>query len=174
MAFQILYPILSNNRNISNKFYRGDTGVVPVDWAIKMAFQYGYLHHIARLMIMANFFNLCQIKPNHVYAWFMEFSLDSYDWVMINNVYSMGLYADGGLTTSKPYVSSGNYILGMSNFQKDGKWEELWKDLYYHFLGRNHRKLGGRFGYQLVHWKKLNDTEKRAIARRVNKFLIEI
>ncbi len=40
----------------------------------------------------------------------MEFSLDSYDWVMINNVYSMGLYSDGGLSTTKPYISSSNYI----------------------------------------------------------------
>ncbi len=52
-------------------------------------------------MIMCNFMNLCRIEPDQVYAWFMEFSLDSYDWVMINNVYSMGLFSDGGLTTTK-------------------------------------------------------------------------
>ena len=43
----------------------------------------------------------------------------------------------------------------MSNFEKNDEWEHVWRDLYYHFIGRNYKKLGGRFGYQLAHYKRL-------------------
>ena len=84
--------------------------------------------------------NLSGIHPHEVYKWFMEFSIDSYDWVMINNVYSMVLYADGGLSTSKPYISSSNYLKKMSNF-KGGSWEELWNKKYREFIKNNKEKL---------------------------------
>jgi deoxyribodipyrimidine photolyase-related protein len=59
--------------------------------------------------------------------------MDSYDWVMIQNVYGMGSYADGGLTTTRTYISSGNYIMKMSDY-KSGKWSEIWEALYYMFI----------------------------------------
>ena len=31
-----------------------------------------------------------RINPNEVYRWFMEMFIDSYDWVMVPNVYGMG------------------------------------------------------------------------------------
>jgi deoxyribodipyrimidine photolyase-related protein len=68
-----------------------------------------------------------KFHPDEVYRWFMEFSIDSYDWVMISNVYSMILHADGGLTTTKPYISGDNYIKKMSGYKGDGKWDVRWK-----------------------------------------------
>ena len=50
----------------------------------------------------------------------MEFALDSYDWVMVGNVYSMALWADGGLSMRKPYISGDGYIMKMSNYSKSG------------------------------------------------------
>ena len=41
--------------------------------------------------------NLTGINPNEMYRWFMEMYIDSYDWVMVPNVYGMGSYADGGI-----------------------------------------------------------------------------
>jgi len=38
--------------------------------------------------------NLCEIKPAIVYKWFMEMFVDSSDWVMVPNVYGMGLFSD--------------------------------------------------------------------------------
>ena len=38
----------------------------------------------------------------------MEFSCDSYDWVMIGNVYGMGYFNTN--TMRKPYISTSNYI----------------------------------------------------------------
>ena len=66
-----------------------------------------------------------------VYKWFMEFSLDSYDWVMIGNVYSMALWADGGMTMRKPYISGDGYIMKMGKMWSviDGKPTKLEKDI---------------------------------------------
>jgi len=78
--------------------------------------------------------NLCNINPYEVYKWFMEFSTDSYEWVMIGNVYSMGMWSDGGITMRKPYISSGNYIQTMAhNRYENGNWESIWKALFYNF-----------------------------------------
>ncbi len=133
----------NNTKKLSTKWYDGTLGIPPVDDTIQMAFKYGYIHHILRLMVMCNFMNLYGIHPAEVYRWFMEFSIDSYSWVMVGNVYSMGMWADGGLTMKKPYISSYNYIDQMSNKRYDdsGDWRNKWKQLYYSFLLRNQQKL---------------------------------
>ena len=66
-------------------------GLVPLDHSIKNSINYGWTHHIERLMILANLMNLCEIKPKEVYNWFMEMNMDSSDWVKMPNVYGMGL-----------------------------------------------------------------------------------
>ena len=47
----------------------------------------------------------------------MELYIDAYDWVMVPNIYGMSQFSDGGLMSSKPYVSSSNYIKKMSDFK---------------------------------------------------------
>ena len=39
---------------------------------------------------------LCEFDPDEVYRWFMELFIDSYDWVMVANIYGMSQFADGG------------------------------------------------------------------------------
>lgn len=150
---------LDNQNKIGIPWYKATTGINPLDLSIKWAFETGYLHHIMRLMIVCNFMNLCGINPDDCYKWFMAFSLDSYDWVMIGNVYGMGLYADGGTITTKPYVSSSAYILRMSNIKKDGIWDVLWTDLYHKFVKDNYEKIKGRgsFIFTSVRDKKMSD-----------------
>jgi deoxyribodipyrimidine photolyase-related protein len=62
--------------------------------------------------------------------------------VMVPNVYGMSQYADGGIITTKPYISSSNYIRKMSDF-KEGPWCEVWDGLYWRFI-RKHRDLFSR------------------------------
>ena len=66
----------------------------------------------------------------------MELFVDAYDWVMVPNVYGMSQFADGGLMSTKPYISSSNYILKMSDYKK-GNWCKVWDGLYWRFLHKN-------------------------------------
>lgn len=164
-----------NHKNkLSVKWYKGTTGIDPIDDAIKFGFKTGYLHHIIRLMVMSNFMNLCRIKPDDCYEWFMEFSVDSYDWVMIQNVYSMGQWADGGLTMRKPYISSDNYIVNMSNYKR-GEWSKIWNALYYKFLVDHENKLKKTpYIRNLSHWKKKSKKDKNEITKLANNFIKKI
>lgn len=120
-------------KKMPKAFYDGTTGIEPIDDTIKKLLNTAYSHHIERLMILGNFMLLCEINPDEVYKWFMEMYIDAYDWVMVPNVYGMSQYADGGLMSTKPYISSSNYILKMSDYQK-GDWCKIWDALYWRFI----------------------------------------
>jgi deoxyribodipyrimidine photolyase-related protein len=130
----------NNKKKLSKEWYTGNTGIIPIDDAIKDAFDTGYLHHIRRLMVIGNYMNLSQISPKEGFKWFMEFSCDSYDWVMHQNVYDMVFFVSGGKTMRRPYLSSSNYILKMSNYKRD-KWCDIWDEKYKLFISRNKNKL---------------------------------
>ena len=122
-------------RKIPVSFYEGNTGIEPVDDTIKKINDTAYANHIERLMIIGNFMLLCEFDPDEVYRWFMELFIDSYDWVMVPNVYGMSQFADGGLMSTKPYISSSNYILKMSNYKK-GDWCKIWDALFWNFMDK--------------------------------------
>ena len=114
-------------------FYDGTTGIDPVDHVVGRVLRTGYCHHIERLMVLGNFMLLCEIDPDAVHRWFMELFVDAYDWVMVPNVYGMSQHADGGLMTTKPYISGSSYVVRMSDFQR-GPWCEVWDALYWRFV----------------------------------------
>ena len=126
----------SHKLKLNNNWYEGSTGIPPLDDAIKESNEYAYTHHINRLMIIANLMNLTGINPNEMYRWFMEMYIDSYDWVMVPNVYGMGSYADGGIFSTKPYICGSSYMLRMSNYKK-GDWCDVVDGLYWRFVERN-------------------------------------
>jgi Uncharacterized protein related to deoxyribodipyrimidine photolyase len=64
-------------------------------------------------MVLSNFALISGIQPQAVEAWFQDVFIDSYDWVMQPNVIGMGLFADGGMLSTKPYVASAQYIRKM-------------------------------------------------------------
>ena len=121
------------------RWYLGTLGVEPVDATITKAFDTGYLHHIERLMIMGNFMLLSGIKKEDGFKWFMEFAIDSYEWVMYQNVYDMVFFSTGGKTTHKAYISSSKYVLEMSDYEK-GDWTNTWDGLYRQFVKSNFKK----------------------------------
>jgi deoxyribodipyrimidine photolyase-related protein len=138
---------------LNKKWYTGDLGVEPVDDAIKMAFKNGYLHHIYRLMVVGNYMNLTGISPKEGFKWFMEFSCDSYEWVMYQNVLDMVFFVSGGATMRKPYASSSNYILKMSDYKKS-EWCDIWDKVYHNFMKKHKEKLW-KFRYHFPGLKKL-------------------
>ena len=122
-------------RKIPPSFYSGNTGIEPIDISIKKVLKTGYLHHIERLMVLGNFMLLCEFDPDEVYKWFMELFIDSYDWVMVPNIYGMSQFADGGLMSTKPYISSSNYIYKMSDYKKN-EWDKIWDGLFWRFMDK--------------------------------------
>ena len=125
-----------HNRRMKESWYVGNTGLPPLDYAINNASVYGWSHHIERLMILANIMNLCEVKPIYVYKWFMEMFVDSSEWVMVPNVYGMGLYSDWGIFATKPYICGSNYFLKMMDFKK-GDWCDTMDGLYWRFINKN-------------------------------------
>lgn len=127
-------------RPLPKAFWTGETGIPPIDNTIQKVLKSGYCHHIERLMVLGNFMHLCGFAPDDIYRWFMEMFIDSYDWVMVPNVYGMSQYATAGLMTTKPYVSGSNYILKMSDYKK-GEWCDTWDALYWRYLFINREEL---------------------------------
>ncbi len=129
-----------NKKKLTKDWYEGTLNIPPVDDLIKSGFETGYIHHIGRLMVIGNFMNLSGISPKEGFKWFMEFSIDSYEWVMHQNVYDMVFFVTAGKTTTRPYISSSNYILKMSNYKRS-EWCNVWDTLYHKFINKNKKKL---------------------------------
>lgn len=123
------------------KILEAKSGIAPLDDCIKKLNQSAYNHHIERLMILGNLFLLLEIKPNSVYEFFMKYYIDAYDWVMIGNVYGMSGFSDGGSITTKPYISSSNYIIKMSDYKKNEDWSPIVDALYWRFLYKYSNKF---------------------------------
>lgn len=130
----------NHERLLPKTYWTAETGIDPIDETIKRVLSTGYAHHIERLMLFGNFMFLQEANPDHVYRWFMEMFIDSYDWVMVPNVYGMTQNTCKGLMTTKPYISGSNYILKMSNHKK-GDWTKIWDALYWSFVIRHREEL---------------------------------
>ena len=162
-------------RKIPSSFYDGSTGIEPIDTTIKKILKTGYAHHIERLMVLGNFMLLCEFDPDEVYRWFMELFVDSYDWVMVPNVYGMSQFADGGIMSTKPYFSSSNYIKKMSNYKKSN-WETLWDALYWRFIEKNRDLFSKniRMKFMVNMYDKMNQEKKSNIISVSENFLKSI
>ncbi len=125
-----------HEREMSNAWYTGDTGIPPLDDTIRTALKLGWTHHIPRLMVAANLMTLCEIRPQSAWRWFMEMYVDSSEWVMGPNVYGMGLFSDGGIFATKPYICGSNYLLKMSDYKK-GDWCDAVDGLYWRFIDKH-------------------------------------
>lgn len=161
-----------HNRALDERWYTGELGIPPVDDAIRKARDTAYNHHIERLMLVGNFMLLCEIHPDEVYRWFMEMFIDAYDWVMVPNVYGMSQYADGGLITTKPYISSSNYVRKMSNYKK-GEWADIWDGLYWRFIHKHQDFFKGnpRLAVMTSHLKRMSDEKLQTHLDNANGFL---
>ena len=162
-------------KKIPASFYDGTTGIYPIDQTIKQVLKTGYCHHIERLMILGNFMMLCEFDPDEVYRWFMELFIDSYDWVMVPNVYGMSQFADGGLMASKPYISGSNYLMKMSNYKK-GDWQETWDGLFWRFMD-THRSFfvkNPRLGMLVSMFDKMPHEKKQKHIENAELYLAKL
>lgn len=115
---------------------------------------YGYAHHIERLMILGNLALTAGVDPQAMTDWMWASFVDGAEWVMVPNVVGMALHADGGRMATKPYASGGAYINKMSIACKGCRY-----DLYWDFLARNESALSSnhRMARQIGAMRRLSD-----------------
>jgi deoxyribodipyrimidine photolyase-related protein len=130
----------NHSRRLTDDWYAGTTGIPPLDDSIRDVVRLGWVHHIPRLMVFGNLMTLCEIEPRQVHDWFMEMFVDSSDWVMGPNVYGMGIFSDGGVFATKPYICGSNYLLKMSDYRK-GDWCDVVDGLYWRFIARHREQF---------------------------------
>ena len=116
---------------------------------------------------------LCEFDPDEVYRWFMEMFVDAYDWVMVPNVYGMSQYSDGGLMTTKPYISGSNYVLKMSDYKK-GDWCAAWDGLFWRFLDKHSEffSKNPRMRMLVSSWNRMTSEKRNAHLENAEEFLV--
>jgi deoxyribodipyrimidine photolyase-related protein len=97
-------------------YWTGKTEMRCLSQAIGQTLEYGYAHHIQRLMVTGLFALLLGVRPQEVHGWYLAVYVDAVEWVELPNTLGMSQYADGGIMASKPYAATGKYIQRMSNY----------------------------------------------------------
>ena len=164
-----------HSRKIPASFYEGTTGIAPIDDVITRVKQTGYCHHIERLMTLGGFMFLCEFDPDEIYRWFMEMFVDSYDWVMVPNVYGMSQHADGGGVATKPYFSGSAYIRKMSNYPA-GDWTSVWDGLYWRWILNHADSLAKnpRWAMMCATARRMAPEKKASHLEAANSFLAQL
>ena len=135
---------------------------------------YGWTHHIPRLMVLSNLALITGTSPQQFLDWMREVFIDSADWVMVPNVIGMATHADNGKLMTKPYASGGAYISKMGQFCKGCAYDpkkRIGEDacpfttLYWDFLDRNLDafKSNHRMFQQVNGLKRLSDVPELKI-----------
>ena len=139
-------------RKLPAWYWTGKTQMNCMHQAIGQTLQYGYAHHIQRLMVTGIFGLLAEIAPKEIEDWYLAAYVDAVEWVELPNVAGMALYANAGRITSKPYIASGQYIKRMSNYcagchyrpeVKTGPRACPVTTLYWYFLEKHEKLLAG-------------------------------
>ena len=161
-----------HQRDFGPAWSTGETGIVPLDAAIQGALKLGWSHHIPRLMVLANLMTLCEIHPQSAHRWFMQHYVDSANWVMGPNVYGMGLFSDGGIFATKPYICGSNYLLKMSDYKR-GPWTQIVDGLYWRFINLHRDFFTGnpRLGLMVRALDKMDPKKKQTLFAAAEEFI---
>lgn len=166
-----------HERKLKDCWFDGTTGLPPLDDAIAKARDLGWQHHIERLMVMGNLLTLTQVHPREAHRWFMEMFVDSSDWVMGPNVYGMGIFSDGGIFVTKPYICGSNYLIKMSDCYKKGEpWCDVVDGLYWGFVERNRAFFEGNYRLSMMprSLDKLDGERKKRIFAAAEAWVDEV
>ena len=164
----------SHERELTDAWYEGSTGIPPLDDTIRTAQRLGWTHHIPRLMVAANLMTLAEIRPQSAWRWFMEMYVDSSEWVMGPNVYGMGLFSDGGIFATKPYICGSNYLLKMSDYKK-GEWCDAVDGLYWRFIDKHREFFASQPRLSLMPkaLDRLSDERRKRIFDAAEQFIAD-
>ncbi len=153
-----------HHRKLSPCWYDATTGIEPLDDVIKKVQRIGYAHHIERLMVVGNLMLLLEIHPQEAHRWFMEMFIDSSDWVMGPNLYGMGIFSDGGIFATMPYICGSNYYRKMGPY-KSGTWCDAVDGLYWDFVEKhqNYFLKNHRLAMMVSSLKRMEVQRKKRI-----------
>jgi len=157
-------------------YWTGETDMACLSDVLAGVRTRGYSHHIERLMILSNFATLAGVEPAALDRWFHAAYVDAFDWVTTPNVVGMGTFGTDAVST-KPYVSSANYVDRMSDYCGDcaydpdattGEQACPFNALYWDFLDRHEERLRSnhRMGLVYSHLDRKDDEELAAIRER--------
>jgi deoxyribodipyrimidine photolyase-related protein len=166
-------------------FWTGQTDMNCLRHTITQTLEYGYAHHIQRLMITGLYALLFGIQPRAIHEWYLAVYVDAVEWVELPNVLGMSQFADGGVMASKPYAASGKYIERMSNYcqgcaykpgEATGERACPFTTMYWDFLGRHRERLEGnmRMKMQVRNLDRLDAAEQRAIAEQARRHRLKM
>jgi len=155
-------------------YWTGETEMNCLRETIAQTLNYGYAHHIQRLMVTGLFALLLGVNPREVHEWYLAVYVDAVEWVELPNTLGMSQFADGGAMASKPYAASGKYIDRMSNYcsgcrydpsQSTGEKACPFTTLYWDFLIRHEARLRSnpRMGMQVRNLDSRDAEKKQAI-----------
>jgi deoxyribodipyrimidine photolyase-related protein len=158
-------------------YWTGKTEMECLRQAIGQTLEYGYAHHIQRLMVTGLFALLLGVEPRQVHEWYLAVYVDAVEWVELPNTIGMSQFADGGVMASKPYVATGKYIQRMSNYCGQCRYDPAeavgdkacpFTTLYWDFLLRHEEQLRGvgRMDMQLRNLMRLSEERKKSIRRQ--------
>lgn len=158
-------------------YWTAETEMVCLREAIGQTLEYGYAHHIQRLMVTGLFALLLGVEPKRVHEWYLAVYVDAVEWVELPNTLGMSQFADGGIMASKPYAATGKYIERMSNYCESCCYEAAesvgeracpFTTLYWDFLMRHDQRLKkvGRMDMQLRNLVRIEPARKAAIVAR--------
>jgi deoxyribodipyrimidine photolyase-related protein len=172
---------LNANEPLPAVYWTGETDMRCLSETIGQTLQYGYAHHIQRLMVTGLFALLLGVEPKQVHEWYLAVYVDAVEWVELPNTIGMSQFADGGVMASKPYAASGKYIQRMSNYcagcrynpaESTGPTACPFTTLYWDFLMRHQATLGAnqRMKMQVRNVDRLSADQKSAILRQAEAF----
>jgi len=155
-------------------YWTGLTEIRCLQQTIQQTLEYGYAHHIQRLMITGLYALLLGVRPEAVHEWYLAVYVDAVEWVELPNTLGMSQFADGGIMASKPYAATGKYIDRMSNYCRDCPFDPAlatgpkacpFTTLYWDFLMRHEKLLAKnqRMSLQVKNLAKKSASELAAI-----------
>ncbi len=161
-------------------YWTGKTSLNCLKRSLEQTLEYGYAHHIQRLMVTGLFGLLWGVDPKAIHFWYLSIYVDALEWVELPNTLGMSQYADGGAMASKPYVSTGKYINRMSNYCKECRYRpdvRLGEDacpitvLYWDYLSRHEKRLdkNHRMGLQLRNLRRMGPSDRDAVLAQAKK-----
>jgi deoxyribodipyrimidine photolyase-related protein len=142
---------LDADGNLPDFYWTGDTDMQCLRHTVGQTLEFGYAHHIQRLMVTGLYAMLLGVDPKQVHEWYLAVYVDAVEWAELPNTLGMSQYADGGVMASKPYAATGKYIQRMSNYcgkcryrpeEATGENACPFTTLYWDFLARHREALG--------------------------------